>query len=172
MQTTEPPRAPEDRRRDVLARLRTERDVWVASAGGSGLPYLVPLWFLWDGEAVWLATRATNPTAGNLRDHGRARLALGDTYDVVLVDGTVEVFGAGDVPPAAADAYAARHGWDPRREPRAYAYLRVLPHAVQAWRGEHELAGRHLLRDGERLGGGEGPGGGGRPDKDEGGGRG
>ncbi len=137
--------------------------MWVASAGGPGAPYLVPLWFLWDGEAVWLATRATNPTTRNLRDGGRARLAFGDTYDVVLLDGTVEVFAAGEVPAAAADAYAARHGWDPRREPRAFAYLRVLPHAVQAWRGEHELPGRHLMHDGELLDGGVPSRGGGRP---------
>ncbi|GAB2630879.1 hypothetical protein GCM10027168_72890 [Streptomyces capparidis] len=151
MTINEPPRGPELRKRDVLARLERELDIWAASAGADGVPYLVPLWFRWDGEAVWLATRAANPTARNLRDTGRARLALGDTRDVVLLDGEARAFPAERVPTAAADAFTAKTGWDPRRENAPYAYLRVVPRAVQAWRGEHELAGRHLMRDGRWL---------------------
>ncbi|MGK5732643.1 pyridoxamine 5'-phosphate oxidase family protein [Streptomyces sp. URMC 124] len=150
------PQAPEvrsgaQRKRDVLERLGQEPDVWVASAGADGVPYLVPLWFLWDGEAIWMSTRHTNPTGRNLRESGRARLALGHTRDVVLVDGDVETYGAREVPAAAADAFAAHTGWDPRKQGDAYAYFKVLPRAVQAWHEEPELRGRHLMRDGEWL---------------------
>ncbi|MFJ3897413.1 hypothetical protein [Streptomyces sp. NPDC090083] len=37
---------------------------------------LVPLWFLWDGACVWLATRATHPTGRNLGDGRRTRRPL------------------------------------------------------------------------------------------------
>ena len=47
-------RTAEERKRDVLARLERERDIWVASADADGLPCLVALWFVWDGESVWL----------------------------------------------------------------------------------------------------------------------
>lgn len=74
MTTTPPePRSGEQRRCDVLGRLEGESDIWVASADSEGLPCLVPLWFLWDGRAVWLSMRDTNPTGRNLRDRGRAR---------------------------------------------------------------------------------------------------
>ena len=148
MKITEPSRGPEQRKHDVLARLQRESDVWVATADAQGLPCLVALWFLWDGESVWVCTRRTNPTGRNLREGGRTRLALGDTHDVVLVDGDVETFGSRDVPAAAADAFVAKTGWDPRRDSASYAFFRVRPRAVQAWRGGHELPGRHLMRDG------------------------
>ncbi len=148
LKITEPPRTTEQRKRDVLARLERELDVWVASAGSDGLPCLVALWFVWDGEAVWVSTRLTNPTGRNLRDGGRARLAFGDTQDVVLLDGKVRTFDGRDVPGSAADAFAAKTGWDPRADSASYAFFRILPYAVQAWHGEHELRGRHLMRDG------------------------
>ncbi|MEU6666748.1 pyridoxamine 5'-phosphate oxidase family protein [Streptomyces sp. NPDC046727] len=148
MKITEPARTAAQRKQDVLARLEREIDIWVASADAQGLPCLVPLWFAWDGESLWLCTRGTNPTGRNLRGGGRTRLALGDTRDVVLVDGEVRAFGAGDVPEAAAAAFTAKTGWDPRTDSPAYVYFQVRPRAVQAWHGVHELRGRHLMRDG------------------------
>ncbi|MEU6144412.1 pyridoxamine 5'-phosphate oxidase family protein [Streptomyces sp. NPDC047081] len=142
------PRGAEQRKRDVLARLEREMDVWVATADGDGLPCLVALWFVWDGAFVWVCTRNSNPTGRNLRDGGRTRLALGDTQDVVLVDGDVEVFGRDDVPVGAVEAFVAKTGWDPLADSASYAFFRVRPRAVQAWHGTHELRGRHLMRDG------------------------
>ncbi|MFR0354762.1 pyridoxamine 5'-phosphate oxidase family protein [Streptomyces sediminimaris] len=151
MKIDTPPREPRRRRQDVLRRLEGETDIWVASADSGGLPCLVPLWFVWHGESVWLATRTTNPTGRNLRDGGRARLALGDTRDVVLIDGDVETWAAPDAPAAAAEAFLAKTGWDPRRDSASYAFFRVRPRAVQAWHEQHELSGRHLMRDGAWL---------------------
>ncbi|MFI6559613.1 pyridoxamine 5'-phosphate oxidase family protein [Streptomyces sp. NPDC050534] len=145
------PREPSRRRQDVLRRLDEEIDIWVASADADGLPCLVALWFVWHDDSVWLATRATNPTGRNLRDGRRARLALGDTRDVVLVDGDVETYAQRDVPAAAAEAFLAKTGWDPRRDSPSYAFFRVRPRAVQAWHEQHELPGRHLMKDGVWL---------------------
>ena len=147
MKITEP-RSLEQRKQDVLARLTRELDIWVATADESGLPCLVALWFVWDGESVWMSTRVTNPTGRNLRDGGRTRLAFADTQDVVLVDGDAEAFTGPDVPAAAAGAFMAKTGWDPRKDSASYAFFRVRPRGVQAWRGQHELPGRHLMRDG------------------------
>ncbi|WP_395576336.1 pyridoxamine 5'-phosphate oxidase family protein [Streptomyces sp. BK79] len=148
MRITAPPREPGRRKQDVLDRLEREEDVWVSTADADGLPCLVPLWFVWHAESVWLCTRLTNPTGRNLRDGGRVRLALGDTRDVVLIDGEVATFGRREVPSAAADAFRAKTGWDPREDSASYAWFRVRPLAVQAWHEQHELRQRHLMRDG------------------------
>src|SRR5258706_3109464 len=34
--------------------LAEERTCRVASLGGDGSPHVTPLWFVWDGEALWL----------------------------------------------------------------------------------------------------------------------
>ncbi|MFJ8716562.1 pyridoxamine 5'-phosphate oxidase family protein [Streptomyces violaceus] len=148
MKITEPPRTPEQRKADLLVRLKREIDIWVATADAEGVPCLVPLWFVWHDEAVWLCTRLTNPTGRNLRVGRRARLAFGDTRDVVLLDGDVETFTSVEVPPAAAEAFRAKTGWDPREDHASYAFFQVRPRAVQAWCEAHELPRRHLMRDG------------------------
>ncbi|SNX56255.1 pyridoxamine 5'-phosphate oxidase [Streptomyces sp. TLI_55] len=148
MKIDKQPRDPAQRKQDALARLEREMDVWVATADAAGVPCLVPLWFRWDGEALWLATRLSTPTGRNLRDAGRARLALGDTQDVVIVDGEVEMFASDTVPSAAAEGFLAKTGWDPRADSLPYVWFRMLPHTVQARDGEHEMRGRYLMRDG------------------------
>jgi hypothetical protein len=146
----EPPRSAADRKRDTLARLDHDIDAWVASADRDGNAYLVPLSFVWDGTAFTLATVESSPTGRNLRASGRVRLAIGLTRDVVLIDGTVEAFSRETVPAELADAFAARL-WDARVGTTRYAYFRVTPRRIQAWREENELAGRDLMRDGHWL---------------------
>ncbi|WP_406411661.1 pyridoxamine 5'-phosphate oxidase family protein [Streptomyces halstedii] len=140
-----------ERKRDVLERLVSERDVWVATAHPDHGPHQVPLWFLWDGEAVWMCTGATSVTARNVRAEPRVRLSLPDTFDVVLLQGEAEWFPDQEVPRGAAEAFAAKFGWDPRVEEGPFLYVRVVPSTVRAWRGEPELRGRVVMRDGVWL---------------------
>lgn len=74
-----------ERRRDTLGRLAEERDIWVSTGHPDHGPHQVPLWFRWDGQAVWMCTGETSATARNVRIEPRVRLALPDTFDVVLL---------------------------------------------------------------------------------------
>ncbi|MBM0234391.1 pyridoxamine 5'-phosphate oxidase family protein [Micromonospora sp. STR1_7] len=146
----EPSRNLEQRKQDTLARLNEDLDAWVASADRDGNPYLVPLSFLWDGVAFILATAESSPTARNLRFSGRVRMSVGPTRDVVLIEGTVETFSRETVPGDLADAFATKL-WDARVGTTRYAYFRVTPRRIQAWREENEISGRDLMRDGYWL---------------------
>ncbi|GHH93549.1 pyridoxamine 5'-phosphate oxidase family protein [Streptomyces capillispiralis] len=152
MKTTETvPRRTAERRRDVLERLGTERDVWLSTAHPDHGPHQVPLWFSWDGRALWMCTGATSVTARNVRAEPRVRLSLPDTFDVVLLQGEAECFPDQEVPDGAARAFADKFGWDPRGEEGSFVYVRVVPRTVRAWRGVPELRGRVVMRDGTWL---------------------
>ncbi|MET8122811.1 pyridoxamine 5'-phosphate oxidase family protein [Micromonospora sp. NPDC005189] len=144
------PRMLQQRKQDTLARLNHDLDAWVASADPDGNAYLVPLSFLWDGAAFILATTESSPTGRNLRSSGRVRMSVGLTRDVVLIEGSVETFSRDTVPADLADAFAAKL-WDARVGTTRYAYFRVTPRRMQAWREENEIAGRDLMRDGHWL---------------------
>ncbi|MEV7418476.1 pyridoxamine 5'-phosphate oxidase family protein [Streptomyces sp. NPDC089919] len=145
------PRSRAERRRDTEHRLAQEVDVWVATASPDGAPYLVPLSFDWDGEALLVATPAKSPTGRNLAATGTARLALGPTRDVTMIEGEVEVLAVDALPPQVGDRFAARTGFDPRTLATPYRYFRITPRRVQAWREADELPGRELMRDGAWL---------------------
>lgn len=145
------PRSREQRRRDTEHRLTRDVDVWVASATADGVPYLVPLSFDWDGEALLLATAADSPTGRNLAATRAVRLGLGETRDVSMIDGDVEVLEIDALPREQGDQFAARTGFDPRTEDRPYRWFRIVPRRIQTWREENELSGRDLVLDGRWL---------------------
>ena len=84
-------------------------------------------------------------TARNLSRGGRVRVGLSELRDVTMIDGTAEPVRDEHTK----DAFAARHNWDPRDETGDYAYFRILPDRVQAWREANELPCRTLMRAGE-----------------------
>ena len=145
------PRSRARRRHDTEHRLAHDVDVWVASASADGMPYLVPLSFVWDGQALLVATPAGSPTGRNLAATRSVRLGLGHTRDVSMIDGEVEVLEIDALPKEQGDRFAERTGFDPRASATPYRWFRITPRRVQAWREENELTGRELMCDGRWL---------------------
>ena len=143
----EPPRSVQRRQRDTLSRLESDVDAWIATADIAGNGYLLPLSFLWDGAGLIISTPSSSVTARNLSLGGRVRVGVGQVRDVTMIDGTAEPV----TDDGTKEAFAAKHGWDPRKEPGDYAYFRIVPDRVQAWREVNELPGRTLMRDGDWL---------------------
>ena len=113
MTTPPPPRPRSQRKTDVLAKLDDDVDLWVASADEAGNAYLVPLSYYWDGSTLTMATPRASRTARNLVRAGWARVALGPTRDVVIVEGPVEAVPLG-TDARLEDAHARASGFDPR----------------------------------------------------------
>jgi hypothetical protein len=146
------------RKADTLDRLGRDVDAWVATADPeTALARLVPLSFLWDGTSVVIATPIGSPTGRNLLAGGTVRLGIGPTRDVILIDGTATALAATEISTEEGDAFAAKTGFDPREEPEPYAYFRIHPRRIQAWREANELQDRVIMRDGQWVpGSGEG----------------
>jgi Pyridoxamine 5'-phosphate oxidase len=145
------PRSRAQRRRDTEHRLTDDIDLWVASASADGAPYLVPLSFDWDGEALLVATPTDSPTGRNLAATRTVRLGLGHTRDVSMIEGEVEVLEIDALPRERGDRFAARTGFDPRALATPYRWFRISPRRIQAWREVNELPDRELMRDGRWL---------------------
>jgi hypothetical protein len=149
------PRDRQQRTRDTLAKLAAPAaDVWVATASNSGAsadPYLVPLSLAWIDQQVVIAVESSSRTARNIEGSRTARLALGPTRDVVVIDAQLKQ----SVPVTAAQELAERYvqqaDWDPRTAGDSYRFLVLRPERIQAWREANELPGRTLMRDGTWL---------------------
>jgi hypothetical protein len=150
------PRDAQTRKADTLVKLRARHaDVWVASASIDGtrpVAHLIPLSLAWIDDRIVVAAPAHQQTWRNIIEHAKARLALGPTRDVVIIDAVLErLISVADVPEDLAESYAAQADWDPRQAGAAYAYLVLRPERIQAWREENELEGRTLMRRGAWL---------------------
>ncbi|MYW04640.1 pyridoxamine 5'-phosphate oxidase family protein [Streptomyces sp. SID3343] len=147
---TEAPRTPEQRKKDALAHLAADKDLWVSTADAKGNPCLVPLSFWWNGTSIFIATVRTNQTGQNIVTTGRARVALGHTRDVVLIEASALLVENDDLATEYSDAYAEKCGWNPR-ESANYRFYRFDPQRIESWRELNEHEDRELLRAGEWL---------------------
>ena len=151
------PRPTEQRRADTLAHLSAdEADIWVATASvspdGAGEPYLVPLSVGWIDDRMVIAIETRSRTAKNLAATRRARLGIGPTRDVSMIDAEVEqIVDAAEVDADLADRYADQTKWEPRKVSAPMVYIVLRPTRVQAWREANELTDRTVMRDGRWL---------------------
>lgn len=148
---TQAPRDASTRKADTLALLATQAiDVWVATASATGEAHLVPLSLGWvDGCAV-VAVEASSLTARNVIASGEARLAVGPTRDVVMIDAVLDRSLDVAADDALWSAYTEQADWDPRNG-TGYLFLVLGPQRIQAWREADEIPGRTLMRDGTWL---------------------
>jgi hypothetical protein len=146
--------APRDlatRKADTLTMLATPAiDVWVATASAAGAAYLVPLSLAWVDERVVIALETSSVTARNLIASREARLAVGRTRDVVMIDAVLENVVDVTADEALGAAYVAQADWDPHGL-SGYAFLVLRPVRIQAWRESNEIPGRTLMRNGVWL---------------------
>lgn len=143
-------RSTAQRVRDGLVKLETEVDLWVPSVSDHGDAYLVPLSFGWVDDRIVMATPDRSITARNLVRAGTARVGIGPTRDVMIVEGPIR-----RVEPATApewcDVHARQAGFDARGSDDQMILLVLEPRTIQAWRNPAELANRTIMRDGSWL---------------------
>jgi PPOX class probable F420-dependent enzyme len=75
-------------------RLRDEPVVWLGTVDAAGRPHLVPTWFSWDGESLWIFSKPHAVKVRNVRAEPRVTLALGDAlddFDVQLIEARAEL---------------------------------------------------------------------------------
>jgi hypothetical protein len=147
---SKPARSKKERRAHVLRRLESDNKLWIATASPDGSAHLVPFSYVWDGQQVTMATPRDNPAARNAERTHKARLALGDFGDVVLIDGSISVTDPADIDDSVADHLAQVSAIDGRRAP-GFVYLQLTPQRIQAWWSGAELATPTVMRDGAWL---------------------
>ena len=110
----------------------------------------MPVSLAWVDERVVIAVERSSVTARNLTASGQARLAVGPTRDVVMIDAMLETVADVAADDGLGEAYVRQADWDPRRD-EGYVFLTLRPVRVQAWREANEIPGRTLMRDGSWL---------------------
>jgi catechol 2,3-dioxygenase-like lactoylglutathione lyase family enzyme len=145
------PRPAQQRKADTLAKFaERHNDIWVASAPGA--VHLVPLSFAWTGSRIIIVTEEASPTVQNITASMRARLALGPTRDVVVIDAEIDrTMPYEEAPNDLVASYRAQADWDPAQAIGNFVMVLLRPVRIQAWRGANEILGRTLTRHGQWL---------------------
>jgi general stress protein 26 len=130
--------------------LRSNSNLWLATASDGRGPHLIPVSYWWDGTRLTTATSENSRTLQNVRAQPKVRVSIGSTGDVLIVDATATIVAVTDIEHTAAEAYARASGNDARSVP-GFTYVQLAPERMQVWRGPGEFAGRTVMRHGVWL---------------------
>lgn len=139
----------DERRRAALDLLGSNFQLWLTTARDGHGAHLIPVAYVWDGTCLTMATLDRCRTSANLRANPRARVAIGEPSDLVMIDGEATLISPAAMDPVTAESYA-RVSFDPRELP-GLTYLRLVPTQMQVWNGFHEFHGRTVMANGEWL---------------------
>jgi nitroimidazol reductase NimA-like FMN-containing flavoprotein (pyridoxamine 5'-phosphate oxidase superfamily) len=123
---------------NVDARLRSLRELWIATSTPRGRPDATPIWFWWDGEALYFTCAAVARKARNIAHEPNVVLLNGDGTDPIILKGLAERVTDADELGRIDRAYADKYV-DPSTGERATIFVaddhvyRVRPRLVSAW---------------------------------------
>jgi PPOX class probable F420-dependent enzyme len=137
---------------DIEDRLRTESVLWLGTTSPDGAPHLVPVWFIWDGQAFLVFSKPGAVKVRHIAAEPRVAIALGeadDDFDVQLVKARADLLDrptAEVVPDALFEKYRdqlAAIGLTRAEYVATYSQaIRIVPTRFLPWRGRSWLAGR------------------------------
>lgn len=113
-------------------RLRTERNVWLATVRPDGRPHLIPIWFVWIDGHFYLCTATDSVKGRNLQANPNVVLALEDGSKPLIAEGVANFY----EPPydaAITDAFQAKYDWDMRHDTQYNVVVKVTPQKWLQW---------------------------------------
>jgi nitroimidazol reductase NimA-like FMN-containing flavoprotein (pyridoxamine 5'-phosphate oxidase superfamily) len=71
-------------------RLHSMREIWIATSSEHGRPDATPIWFWWDGAAVYFTCASVARKARNIAAQPEVVLLNGDGTDPIILKGRAE----------------------------------------------------------------------------------
>ena len=125
--------------------LGEERTCRVASVGADGLPHNTPLWFVWDGKALWLNSIVKSQRWTDISRNANVSIIIDAGHDFGELRGA-ELIGrmeqVGDVPRSSGPdpqleeperMFGAKYAGGAFHPDGRHAWLRLQPEKVVSW---------------------------------------
>ena len=131
--------------RAIEARLGRELTIWMATVRYDNRPHLVPVWFVWLNDKIYIATGDDTQKFTNMGHNQNVALSLPDTASVVLIEGEAHVADRADVA-TLADYFYHKYEWDFRYDETAvWRLIAITPHKILVWGDGYEADGTRIL---------------------------
>lgn len=94
-----------------MARIDTDRNVWLATVRPDGRPHLTPIWYCFQDDRFWICTSADAVKTRNVLLNPRVSVSLEDGARPVVAEGTAAVRRR-PYPASVTDAFIDKYDWD------------------------------------------------------------
>jgi PPOX class probable F420-dependent enzyme len=113
-------------------KLETARNIWLSSVRPDGRPHLVPIWFAWHADKVYVCTDPSSVKGRNILQNPRMALALEDGDQPVICEGRAAVIPA-PWPQAVMAVFRRKYDWDISSEGQYTELIEVTPDKWLTW---------------------------------------
>ena len=119
--------------RAIEARLSRESTIWLATVRVDGRPHLVPLWYVWLDERLYVCTGSATQKYANLINNQNVALALPDAANVIVIEGEAHTAAKGQID-GLAEHFYHKYEWDFRYDETAdWRLIEITPFKIMAW---------------------------------------
>ena len=113
-------------------KLSTQKVIWFSSVRPDGRPHLVPIWFVWLAEKLYVGTGPKSVKARNIRRNPQVVLALEDGIHPIICEGQAAIL-AQPLPADLLQAFLQKYEWDLTQEDQYGLVIEVTPQKWMAW---------------------------------------
>ncbi len=131
--------------RAIEARLGREPVIWLATVRDDGRPHLVPIWFIWLEERIYIATGSDTQKFVNISRNNEVALSLPNADNVIIMEGEAHIadWKAIDI---LADYFYHKYEWDFRHDDSAnWRLIEITPYKILAWGDGYDAEGSRVL---------------------------
>lgn len=117
----------------IEARLGRETEIWLATVREDERPHLVPVWFIWLDEKLYISTATLSQKWVNLLTNQHVALSLPDPRNVVIFEGIAHATGRA-LTDKVAEYFFNKYEWDFRYDDSAeWRLVEVTINKVLDW---------------------------------------
>lgn len=116
----------------VVQNLLNQKNIWLASIRVDGRPHLVPIWFTWLQDKIYVCIEPSSVKAVNISLNSYVSLALEDGSNPVICEGVAREITL-PWPVEITAAFKSKYDWDIPTETRYTQLLEVTPDKWLHW---------------------------------------
>ena len=117
---------------EAQSKLKTEKNIWIASVRADGRPHLVPIWFVWEDNKIYLSIDPKSVKAHKIAKNPHIALALEEGTHPVICEG--QAFSVPTpLPEEVKQLFFVKYGWDIASEKQYNQLLEVHPLKWFVW---------------------------------------
>jgi PPOX class probable F420-dependent enzyme len=114
-------------------RLRAERNIWLATVRPNGAPHLIPIWFVWHDEKIYICTGANSVKIRNLKKNPHVALALEDGSNPIMLEGAARLLTREATPESVVALFQRKYDWNILTDDDYTMVIEVTLHQRRGW---------------------------------------
>jgi len=117
---------------EAQQRLKTEKNIWLATVRPDGRPHLTPVWFTWHAEKLYVCIQPESVKARNMAQNPYVALSLEDGSSVVIGEGIAAAVPR-PWPEGVRAAFQQKYDWDIVKSQDYTLLVEVTPAKWLTW---------------------------------------